>query len=373
MQKKLIQVDFNPWYFICNMQCQYCIPHYQYRVEGNRIYIRLPGEKERFYARIDHLFIRAFQVLKKLSEEYEVGILTFSGTEAFLFDSIFTLLQQIKKMFSKIQIITNGLNLSETYIKRLKELNDLNNISITLSLDGYNEETNFSRTGHDKEKLSKILHSLDLLIKYEISFDVYTVITKYNIRKLEDFFRYIEEKKTGCGIQVWPVFGNNNLEPCKEDIVYLELLLQKYDTFQLALQPKVYYQYMIQYLKTKKRMLPCYLPYCSFYLRDNGNIKACLCNGIEDVGNIFEQRHEILYDKPFYQEILSVERQKMPCNKCFINWDIFNLYFENLLDTNEIQNIPLFQQPHFINIIKKVKQQVVEMKKGREHGTLYAK
>lgn len=368
MRKKIMQVDFNPWYFICNMQCQYCIPHFKYKVENNRIYIKKGQAEYQFYARMDHLFLRAQKVLTTLSKKCDVGILTFSGTEAFLFEHIFELIDHIKEYFPKIQIITNGLELSEEYIKRLEKLNTRNNISITLSLDGYDKETNYSRTGNDVDKLEKILHALQSLSKSKLPFDIYTVITKYNVKELGRFFHYLQQVKADCAVQTWPVFGENKLSVGEKDAGYLEELLSQYEEFTLRLQPKIYYEYMIQYLKEGRRKFPCYLPYCSFYLRDNGDIKACLCNGIIDVGNMNELdvMSKDFYENSFYQDILDIEKQKMPCTKCFINWDLMNLYFEGLVNEEEIRKIPLFNDQHLWEILHYYKQEM-KVRKAEVH------
>ncbi|MEN2774627.1 radical SAM protein [Acetivibrio clariflavus] len=362
MKKRILQVDFNTWYFICNMQCQYCIKHYDYRIENNNLYLRKTKyENYKFYARIEHLFLRAYQVLKKLNEQYDVGILTFSGSETFLFEYIFDLLEKIDGMFPVIQLITNGLSLDKTSANKLKKFN---NVHITLSLDGNSVESNYSRTKNDKDKLDNILRNLDYLIEEGIIFDIYTVITKYNIDHLENFFRFLEYRKSGAGIQIWPVFGNGNLMPSKEQIKSLEKLSELHQDFNLKLQPKKYYQYLINYFKNFNREIPCYLPYCSFFLRDNGDIKACLCNGIIDIGNILKDSPieiaERQQEEIFYKNILYSYRKMLPCSKCFINWDIINLYFCDEITIEDIRNIPLFSNEKIVLMIKQLKEQVVK-------------
>lgn len=357
LRKKLLQVDFNTWHFICNMQCQYCIKHYDYKIEKNNLLIRkCKNEEYKFYAKIEHLFIRAYEVLKKLAEKYDVGLLTFSGSETFLFDNIFDLLKKIDGMFSKVQLITNGINLDKDNIIKLKELK---NIHITLSLDGNMVRSNYSRTINDKDKLNKILRNLDYLISGEIPFDIYTVITKYNIEELENFFKFLENKKAGTSIQLWPVFGSNKLKPKEEQLISLEKLIKEYDNFNLKLQPKVYYQYLIDYLKTGSRQIPCWLPYYSFYLSDNGDVKACLCNGIVDIGNILRNSSEEIVKnqqkEEFYKTILKHDHRMIPCSKCFINWDIVNLYFSNRISIEDIKNIPLFNNEEIISMLKEFK------------------
>lgn len=357
MKKKILQVDFNTWHFICNMQCQYCIKHYDYKIEDNNLLIRKSkNEDYKFYAKIEHLFIRAYRVLKKLNEKYDVGILTFSGSETFLFESVFDLLKKIDGMFSKVQLITNGLNLDKDNVRKLKELK---NIHVSLSLDGNTIKSNYSRTVNDKDKLNKILKNLDYLIEEEISFDIYTVITKYNIDKLKDFFKFLEHKKPGAGIQLWPVFGSSSLKPSENQVSSLEELTELYHNFNLKLQPKIYYQYLINYLKTGNREIPCHLPHYSFYLRDNGEIKACLCNGIVDIGNILKDSSEEIAKKQqkedFYKDILNCYHTMMPCSKCFINWDIINLYFCNKISIEDIKNISLLNNEKIILMIEEFK------------------
>lgn len=359
MKKKLLQVDFNTWHFICNMQCQYCIKHYDYEIKDNRLLIRKNKNEEfKFYANIEHLFIRAYKVLKKLNEEYDVGLLTFSGSEIFLFDGIFELINKVDDMFSKVQLITNGLNLNTDNIAKLKQLK---NTHITLSLDGNTMESNYSRTVNNKDRLAKILENLDRLIEKGIPFDIYTVITKYNIDKLEEFFRFLENKRSNISIQLWPVFGNNTLKPSKTQLISFEKFIELYDSFNLKLQPKLYYKYLINYLKNEHREIPCYLPNYSFYLQDSGNIQACLCNGIIDIGNILTDSSENITKEQssneFYKNILNCNRNGiLPCSRCFINWDLINLYFCNEISIDDIKNLPLFNNEKIIKMLQEFKE-----------------
>ena len=338
------------------MQCQYCIKHFDYKIVDEKLYIRKSqDDRFRFYARIDHLLIRAYKCLEKLNDVYDVGLLTFSGSEVFLFKSIFWLLKKADSMFENIQVITNGLNINEEVIKGLKELK---NVHVTLSLDGNTLESNVARTIMDQDKLDKILEGIDLLIENNIPVDIYTVISKYNIENLRGFFKFLESKNKNMGLQLWPVFGNVKLQPSGEQLSAFKKVIDNYDSYSLRLQPKVYMEYVLDYLKSGERNLPCYLPFISAYLHDNGDIEACLCNGVVKTGNIFNDSVEAIEeikDGSFYKDITKYKHSILPCRKCLINWDIFNLYFCDRVTIEEIQVIPLFSNRKFIDMTKEFK------------------
>lgn len=366
MKEKVFQVDFNPWHFICNMQCQYCIKHYKYKISNGCLYLKNEKTNEFFfYARIEHLFIRAYCVLKKISENYEVGILTFSGSETFLFNEIFELLDKVKVLFPKIQLISNGLNLNKEFIDKFNKVNTLGNMTITLSLDGITEIANRSRTGNDKKKFQTVYKNFCLLAKENIEFNIYTVLSKLNIEYIEEFFETVAKIKPGCAIQIWTVFGNPKLIIEKEYITFFDNLIKHYNKYNLKLQPIKYYEKLYEYILTGRRTIPCYLPQCSFYLQDTGDIKGCLCNGLTDNGNILRNTvDEIEKSRKNDFLVKSYElNQKenfIPCKLCFINWDIINMFFENQITEAELRMIPIFDDDRLIKMLGKFKSNLVK-------------
>jgi MoaA/NifB/PqqE/SkfB family radical SAM enzyme len=344
------------------MKCQYCIKHYEYKIEDNNLFIRKSkNENFYFFANISHLFLRAYKVLCKLNEQYDVGLLTFSGSEIFLFDEIFDLISKVDKMFNKVQLITNGLNLN---IDKIEKLKILQNTHLTISLDGNTIQSNYARTISNDAKLNRILENLDRIVESGIAFDIYTVITKYNIDMLQTYFEFLEKKKSDISVQLWPVFGSNSLKPYENQFISFENLINRYDNFKLKLQPKKYYKALLSYLKSGYRQIPCFLPRYSFYLKDDGNIEACLCNGVTGIGNILVDSSLNIEEKKennsFYENLdVNNISKVLPCSKCFINWDIINLYLIDEISIQDIERLPLLNDKNIIKMLLEFKAELV--------------
>ena len=119
MKQNLLQVDFNLWHYFCNMSCYYCVKHIPYYRSGDMIYIIKNGEYK-LLCTVSSMMDRAISCLVKLFEKYSVGIISFSGAETFLFPEITDVIAFASKYVYRVQLITNGINLSPVLISKLE-------------------------------------------------------------------------------------------------------------------------------------------------------------------------------------------------------------------------------------------------------------
>lgn len=356
MKDKLFQVDFNIWHYFCNMSCKYCVKHIPFVRDGDIIYIWDEDRKEYMrYTSVSAMVERANVCLQRLFAKYEISILTFSGSEPFLFPEIIQLMSYAAKNVKYVQIITNGSKLNYDLIKTLEQMGE--NIQISLSLDGNLTESNYARTYENKEALNKILEALEMLIESSLKFDVMSVLSKYNIIYLQDFLEYLERFDRKICVQMWPVFGDSGIGLQTEDSKYISEVLEHYEEYKLKLQPYAYFKKMYQYLTEGKRSVLCFLAKYCIYLNDKGETKLCPCNGVVKMNNIVKE-NSFEYDLEKYCGVNTIV--SLPCKKCYINWDVINLFLADDIKLAEIIEMPLFSNKQVVEALKEMKKNFKE-------------
>ena len=351
MKQNLLQVDFNLWHYFCNMSCYYCVKHIPYYRSGDMIYIIKNGEYK-LLCTVSSMMDRAISCLVKLFEKYSVGIISFSGAETFLFPEITDVIAFASKDVYRVQLITNGIKLSPVLISKLEKLS--NNIHISLSLDGNTLTSNYARTYNNEVALNLSLRALELLLDSSLSFDIMTVLSKFNIAYSSSFLEYLAMQKKRICVQMWPVFGVSDVRLQKDDAAHIMGIIQNYDNLNLILQPRAYFEAMYDYVRAGVRTIPCFLVNHCVYLNDLGDVKICPCNGLVKFGNVFDVDTPIPMRHPLCGEpTLKV----MPCIQCFINWDIINLYLAGKIDLSEITRMSLFSDKDLTKLLTSIKAQ----------------
>ena len=85
-------------------------------------------------------------------------------------------------------------------------------------------------------------------------------------------------------------------------------------------------------------------------------MKVCPCNGLKKMKNIFTGEEYVdSYIKFYGKNTLST----MPCKKCFINWEVVNLYLADRVDLQDLIKMPLFSTPN-------VKKELINLRLSHE-------
>lgn len=111
-----------------------------------------------------------------------------SGGEPFLIKKFVKFLQQCENKDCEIQVQTNATFLSKNL---LDELSKFKNVSITLSIDGFNEINQNIRINSKWEEIDK---NIDVLLSYNFYLSVNTTVQKLNLYHLNDLADYLKKK-----------------------------------------------------------------------------------------------------------------------------------------------------------------------------------
>lgn len=347
MKEKIFQVDFNPWHYLCNMSCCYCISHLPFYRKDNNVYVQKTVKDEYILiGSVNSMMLRAKKCLGRLFEKYDVSILTFSGAETFLFPEIVDVIRFAVYYVDQVQLITNGTLLDREMINTLKVLEG--NIHISLSLDGDTQETNYARTLDDTISFQHIKEALQMLIDNGMKFDILMVLSQFNIESIMEILERLEYTYPGLALQIWPVFGSNSIGLSSDDAKYIDKIYTEYYSLNLKLQPREYFRAMRDYLISGHRIHDCYLAKYCYYLNDIGDIKICPCNGIIRKENLFTGITYPLNENMYFgQDTLT----RIPCNACFINWDVINMLIRGEVTISELENMPFYSNEKIRNVL----------------------
>lgn len=167
---------------ICNLRCSYCF--YTDEIKSREV---------KNYGIMDHKTIDklAFRISEYLDGYGEANI-CFQGGEPLLsklqyYKYFVKVLNKYKKIKVNYSIQTNGTLLDEDWASFFSEHHFL----VGISLDGY--QVNMDQFRYDPQRRSiyfKVLKAIDLLNKYNVDYNILTVLTTSLARHPESLFRF---------------------------------------------------------------------------------------------------------------------------------------------------------------------------------------
>lgn len=190
-------VNFHLWE-PCNMRCHFCFATFQDVKQTILPKGHLPKEQ-------------ALELIKKLSE---IGFekITFVGGEPTLCPWLPELIMTAKRAGMTTMIVTNGTNLTDSFLK-----NNANYLDwITLSIDSINDRTNIEtgRAINGKKPINKLKYFdvASQIKKYGYKLKINTVVTSKNFEeKILDFINLLEPIRWKI-FQALPIRGQNDLK-----------------------------------------------------------------------------------------------------------------------------------------------------------------
>lgn len=194
----------------CNLKCKYCF----YHSIAEARYIKDYG-----FLKEDILKI----IIQKASSYCHGGncVIGFQGGEPLLIGLNFykKLIEYINEFSNgttfSLSLQTNGTLITDEWAKFFKE----NNFLIGISLDGNKDIHNLNRiTYKNEETFNKVMKGINLLQKYNVNFNVLTVVTSALCKKIESSYKF---------------FKKNNLKylqfiPCLEPLENVNLSLSEF-------------------------------------------------------------------------------------------------------------------------------------------------
>lgn len=177
----------------CNLRCSYCF------LENNS---NCPVKRENMSIDTAICALKKYELHLKKHNVKEGTLLLYGGEPLLnmkLIKNIVEFCNNSSVNFN-INLITNGILLSDNVIKYLKN----NNVKISISIDGPKNVTNKHRKyrGTDIGVYDDVIKSIKLLQENNVTFGLSLVITDYFLKNMNEVLKWIKDNHTG------PIFYN---------------------------------------------------------------------------------------------------------------------------------------------------------------------
>ncbi|MGB9682638.1 MAG: anaerobic sulfatase maturase, partial [bacterium] len=265
------------------------------------------GNKRMDTNTLEVLIYKALSVAEEVTFSWQGGEPTLMGLP--FYEKVIELERSYQKKGQRIMntLQTNGILLDESWAIFLKK----NSFLVGLSMDGPSDIHNEYRVTKNGEPTHHIvLSKLRLLQKYDVDFNVLTVVTDKNSRKPEALFRYFQD----LGVRYMQFIPC--LERDKEGKIasfsvdptnYGRFLVGMFDRWYNNGKPEYYVREYEEWLiGYAYGVNPCmFSPYCqgSLVIEHNGDIYPCdfFVEPRWLLGNIKENSLEEIYDSDLYK------------------------------------------------------------------------
>ncbi len=166
----------------CNMKCKYCF------------YIDLSNNRnEQFLGKLsiyelEKLVIHALDYADDFCGfAFQGGEPTLAGLDFYNALIIFQKKHNKKNVKINNSIQTNGYYIDETWAKFFKD----NNFLVGLSLDGPKKINDYNRIDiEEKETFSKVMNTVNLFNRYNVDYNILSVITGQNAKKIQSIYNF---------------------------------------------------------------------------------------------------------------------------------------------------------------------------------------
>lgn len=317
----------------CNQSCDYC------RDEPKRKNTEI---HDKIHSNLDHILSLA-----------NPHILKISGYGEFtLIPNYIEILEEYSSDFEKIQLITNGTNLTS---ENLRKISKINNINICFSLDGINSKSNQLRT-ENKQVIKNIKGNIKSCIELDILTEINTVLTKYNI---DDYFSLVDEfsSLTNDGLIFYPFplrdlqggkYDYNEISAKKGQIKkFKEKYFSKNEEENKFLPPGGYMKRLINMMEGNFTKTHCAVPKVNLGVSPEGKWLKCPCSGTKkDHGKIKK-----MDDLNAVYENIDHKLPSKVCKTCFNHYDINNAFIDGKISLEELSNIDLFNTEKILNFL----------------------
>lgn len=370
--KKVIYQDQRIAEEFCNLKCDYCegfCPSgYSLKCDQNSNLSvpnewfekinKMPIDVKKYFnntRKMSDFYDLSYDIIKKSAEIVNADILKISGGEITTNIKLVDFVKKVNKKYKLIQILTNGLNITQ---ENLDEYKKMENITFQISLDGIDYESNYART-HNLNVTKKVLHNIDLMLKYEFGVEINCVLTKHNVSRFLDILRRFKEAENFL-IVPRPVRGEPKeiLKCSKEQLIQFENIIKEYyDEFSNILPPKKYFDRLFDMMECDKRNYRCYTPYFILSVDGYGNVEQCPCGLIgNDNYNLMKKNEDfknILLDSKYN----SLKKYKQ-CEYCMTQYELINLFIDGEISENELRKVPSLNIDEIIENIKILKETI---------------
>lgn len=208
--KRNLSLMIKPSSSKCNLKCKYCFYH---SISDSR--------DIKDYGFLDKDILKV--IIQKASSYCQGGNCTigFQGGEPLLVGLNFykKLIEYINEFSNRtifsLSLQTNGTLITDEWAQFFKT----NNFLIGISLDGNKDIHNLNRVNCKKEEtFHKVMKAIKLLQKYEVNFNILTVVTSALCKKIESTYNFFKKNN----------FGHLQFIPCLEPLENINLNLSEF-------------------------------------------------------------------------------------------------------------------------------------------------
>lgn len=358
--------------FICNLRCTYCSSKVNLmRRERNFLKVSSHGDTPIYKEPVSNFLDRNQKVIKQSKHQKGTPILKLSGGEIFLIPEFMDILPSLSNEYAVVQILTNGTLLTPQIIKKLQKFS---NIHLQISLDGHTTKMNSCRFQNPKT-LTTILNNLTLISHSDIPLEINCVLTKVNIDGFFEFVEVINNLIQRCIIYPFPVRSHLELFPQPTQInLFIQNLEKKFSSLKHLLPPIQYLNALIEFMKNKKRIRGCYIPYIVLATYGDGQLDVCTCGSVKNLGNVLLSTapYSRIRSDSCYNNIINPNTSPSCCKNCFTHYDIINLFLEGDISITKLKTIPFFAAQEIIKkLIATKKEMKVYLSKRRNKKAQY--
>lgn len=296
--KKPISVFWEPTEY-CNLQCKHC-----YTNSG-------PNKS------LEIKFSKAQKIVDQLYEEgiYSIGL---GGGEPLTLPFLCDLIKYINSKGMQISISTNGLLLSDIYLRKLKEAGLK---ILQVSIDGL-KETHENIRG--KGTFSGLFNKIELAQEYGIGVRVGYTVNSMNYKEIDEFIQYAKMRHVHVinFFRYMPYhIGSDNLALSAEELLEVATCLLKHrknnsygetmDKFYITFEPMSFFSFLIN--QDDLRETVCTAGRSKFVIDCSGNVRMCnyLMN---QMGNIDDGLEHIW--KEIGKECNAIHVIPQECKEC---------------------------------------------------------
>lgn len=289
----------------CNISCRHCGSDCRSEVSTPDM------PKEDFLKVIDE------QILPNVNPHHLMIII--SGGEPTMRQDLEQIGYELKKRELPWGMVTNGMLLTET---RFRSLRQAGLLSMTISLDGFEEDHNWMR-GHRLSFQNAIRTIRLAAADKRLTWDVVTCVNRRNINYLPQLREYL----WSIGVRHWRLFGIDPMGRAKEDPELLltdEQFTQMLDFIVLEREAGRQVSYSCEGFlagyegKVRNHLYQCAAGISVASILIDGSISACTSiRGKYYQGNIYRDRFWQVWEHGFQNyRNRSWMKQKEPCNHC---------------------------------------------------------
>ena len=276
----------------CNFACKHCI---------NESSIKENSElsKEKVYELIDYM------------DREGVVCLDFSGGEPLLYPYFEEILEYAYQKKLTLSLATNGSLLNDKIIEKLIKAE----VSVRISLDGFNEDVNCVLRGRTFETTDKAIKQC---VKQGLIPKISVVLHKKNLESFEKLLVYAKENSIEK-VRIIPLVTKGRASflsdlilaknQWKEFIINHKNLSNKYG-IEVAIDSPL--QAIIE-----EDYMPCVVGKFLAVVKSNGDVIPCSVLDVK-IGNVYENDLKYIWSNKILDELNDVNKLKGKCKNCDI-------------------------------------------------------